>query len=484
VLRLPGLRQVDGLLGGALTACVGLGIAWIAAALAMQTTGSVSLRRDLQQSAILTELNRLLPPSGPILNALAKVDPLPSVTGPPADVPPPTNGILGAPRVRAAFGSVARIVGTACGLGIEGSGWAAGGDLVVTNAHVVAGGPPAALDPEPHAVPTIRATLPNAARTLGAPRIPFVGGGNVGRRPGDGRQRIDLRECVQDRAGRGQQPVELGQDRRLLQVATKRHRAGGLHRERGPPIHAIPSPTHAVSAPAEQAVDLAQAGKPQHRAGADAEPLESAREQRTDQQRADQGEQRCVGGARALTEDQRAEPRAEERADRKAEQRQHPDDESLQVAEDREQRAERDDQPVQVVIVMRLRPPPDAPSTRLPLPAEVATVLKAGARPRGRRKYSATPTADPCPTVLVLGAAAFGYGIYVAGGPGRAERALVTDYVHAWASGSYASMYSLLDSASKKRVSEVRFVADYQRAAATATLQSLGQSASAPPVAA
>ncbi len=139
VLRLPGLRQVDGLLGAALTACVGLGIAWIAAALAMQTTGSVSLRRDLQQSAILTELNRLLPPSGPILNALAKVDPLPSVTGPPADVPPPTNGILGAPRVRAAFGSVARIVGTACGLGIEGSGWAAGGDLVVTNAHVVAG---------------------------------------------------------------------------------------------------------------------------------------------------------------------------------------------------------------------------------------------------------------------------------------------------------------------------------------------------------
>jgi S1-C subfamily serine protease len=139
VLRFPGLRQVDGILGAALTACVGLGIAWIAGALALQTTGSVSLRRDLQQSAILKELNQLLPPSGPILNALAKVDPLPSVTGPPANVPPPTNGILGAPRVRAAFGSVVRIVGTACALGVEGSGWAAGGDLVVTNAHVVAG---------------------------------------------------------------------------------------------------------------------------------------------------------------------------------------------------------------------------------------------------------------------------------------------------------------------------------------------------------
>ena len=139
VLRVPGLRQLDGVLGAALTACVGLGIAWIAGALAMQTTGSISLRRDLQQSAILKELNQLLPPSGPILNALARIDPLPSVHGPAADVPPPTKGILGRPAVRSAFGSVVRVVGTACGLGIEGSGWVAGNDLVVTNAHVVAG---------------------------------------------------------------------------------------------------------------------------------------------------------------------------------------------------------------------------------------------------------------------------------------------------------------------------------------------------------
>jgi S1-C subfamily serine protease len=139
VLRVPGLRQLDGVLGAALTACVGLGIAWIAGALALQTTGSVSLRRDVQQSAILKELNQLLPPSGPILNALARIDPLPSVTGPAAKVPPPTNGILGVPAVRHAFGSVVRVVGTACGLGIEGSGWVASPDLVVTNAHVVAG---------------------------------------------------------------------------------------------------------------------------------------------------------------------------------------------------------------------------------------------------------------------------------------------------------------------------------------------------------
>ncbi len=41
--------------------------------------------------------------------------------------------------MRAAGPSVVRILGTACGLGVEGSGWVAAPDIVVTNAHVVAG---------------------------------------------------------------------------------------------------------------------------------------------------------------------------------------------------------------------------------------------------------------------------------------------------------------------------------------------------------
>ncbi len=138
-LRLPGLRAVDGLLGAALTACVGLGIAWIVGAVALQSSGSQPLRKDIQSSAILSELNQLLPPSGPILHALARFDPLPSVRGPAADVPAPNAAILRAPGVRAADRSVVRVVGTACGLGIEGSGWVAARDVVVTNAHVVAG---------------------------------------------------------------------------------------------------------------------------------------------------------------------------------------------------------------------------------------------------------------------------------------------------------------------------------------------------------
>jgi S1-C subfamily serine protease len=138
-LRIPGLRTVDGLLGAALTASVALGIAWIVGAIAFQSTNSLLLKRDIQSSAILKGLNEMLPPSGPILHALARIDPLPSVRGPAADVSPPPPGIARAPGVKGAGGSVVKVLGTACGLGIEGTGWVAGPHLVVTNAHVVAG---------------------------------------------------------------------------------------------------------------------------------------------------------------------------------------------------------------------------------------------------------------------------------------------------------------------------------------------------------
>jgi S1-C subfamily serine protease len=135
----PGMGLLDGMLGAALGAALALGIVWIAAAVAGQTPGENQLRADIQRSAILRKLNEVLPPSGSILNALARLDPIPSITGPSPDVAAPSPAVAHAPGVENASRSVVRVDGTACGLAIEGSGWVAGPELVVTNAHVVAG---------------------------------------------------------------------------------------------------------------------------------------------------------------------------------------------------------------------------------------------------------------------------------------------------------------------------------------------------------
>jgi S1-C subfamily serine protease len=138
-LRVPGLGMLDGMLGALLSAAVALGIVWIVAAVAAQAPGELQLRLDVQRSAILRELNELMPPSGPILNALARLDPLPSINGPSPDVAAPAPAVARTPGVRAAAHSVVRVLGTACGLAIEGSGWVVAPQEVLTNAHVVAG---------------------------------------------------------------------------------------------------------------------------------------------------------------------------------------------------------------------------------------------------------------------------------------------------------------------------------------------------------
>ena len=139
VIRVPGMGAVDGLLGAVLSGAIGLGLAWLFGAVALQTPQARGLRGDIQRSEILSRLNDALPPSGPILNALARFDPFPAIAGPSADVPAPRAAIARDPDVEAAARSVVRIQGTACGLGVEGSGWVAAPGVVVTNAHVVAG---------------------------------------------------------------------------------------------------------------------------------------------------------------------------------------------------------------------------------------------------------------------------------------------------------------------------------------------------------
>ncbi|HEY7151356.1 MAG TPA: MarP family serine protease [Solirubrobacterales bacterium] len=135
------LGQLDGVGGALLLGALGLVLAWAfgAAVLNASGTGSRDLRDALQRSRILIALNGVLPPSGPILNLLRHVDPVKTVIGPRADVRAPQAAIARDPDVQRAGESVVKVLGTACGLGLEGSGWVAGPDLVVTNAHVVAG---------------------------------------------------------------------------------------------------------------------------------------------------------------------------------------------------------------------------------------------------------------------------------------------------------------------------------------------------------
>jgi S1-C subfamily serine protease len=133
------LGALDGLGGAVLIACVSLGVAWLAGAIALQTGGPRNLRRDIRGSEILQTLNAALPSSGPLLNSLAHIDPVPEIRGPAPQVSEPAGRIVRDPDVRAARASTVKVLGSACGLGVAGSGWIAGDGVVVTNAHVVAG---------------------------------------------------------------------------------------------------------------------------------------------------------------------------------------------------------------------------------------------------------------------------------------------------------------------------------------------------------
>src|SRR5689334_7494706 len=136
--RARGLRALDsagGVLAGAL---IGLAIVWVLGAMALQLPGQANLRQAVQRSYVLHRLNDIVPPRQ-LLNALARIDPFPSFAGPPVPTEPPDPRVLRQPGVRGAAPSVVRVLGTACGLGVEGSGWVAKPEIVVTAAHVVAG---------------------------------------------------------------------------------------------------------------------------------------------------------------------------------------------------------------------------------------------------------------------------------------------------------------------------------------------------------
>jgi S1-C subfamily serine protease len=135
---IPPLKMLDSLGGLVAGAALGLGIVWVAGAVLLQLPGQTSLRDEVQSSAILQRLNEIAPPRT-VLRALARVDPFPQITGPAPPTTPPDRRVLSTALVVRARPSVVRITATACGLGVEGSGWVARSHLVVTAAHVVAG---------------------------------------------------------------------------------------------------------------------------------------------------------------------------------------------------------------------------------------------------------------------------------------------------------------------------------------------------------
>jgi len=135
---IPGMHFLDRVAGLVLGLVAGVFLCWAIGAVLLYLPGETDLRRSVQRSLILSEINDVVPPER-LLEELERVDPIGVFLGPPAIVAPPEKGIATDPDVVRAAKSVVRVTGIACGLGVEGSGWVARPGLVVTNAHVVAG---------------------------------------------------------------------------------------------------------------------------------------------------------------------------------------------------------------------------------------------------------------------------------------------------------------------------------------------------------
>jgi uncharacterized membrane protein required for colicin V production len=136
-LKLTPFRFLDTVGGLVLGALAGLALVWVIGAAALLVPNEPRIRQEARQSEVLGQLNGVVSPRR-LLHLLARIDPFPSIAGPAAPAAP-NAAIARDPDVAVASRLVVRVLGTSCGVGVEGSGWFATPQLVVTAAHVVAG---------------------------------------------------------------------------------------------------------------------------------------------------------------------------------------------------------------------------------------------------------------------------------------------------------------------------------------------------------
>jgi uncharacterized membrane protein required for colicin V production len=139
------LAAINSGLGSAFGVAVTLVSYWLVGSLLVQGP-SADVARELRRSTILGWVNRALPEPPNVLAYLRQyLDTsgfpqvfagLPRPVSPPVDLP---SNAVARDAVRAAQESTVRVVAPACGGTQLGSGWIAGRDIVITNAHVVAG---------------------------------------------------------------------------------------------------------------------------------------------------------------------------------------------------------------------------------------------------------------------------------------------------------------------------------------------------------
>lgn len=137
-LSSPASEALDGLGGAALGFALSLVLVWAIGIFALQSPPLAGVHPAVKESRVLNLLNERMP-SELLTRAVAKLNPLPQIQGPEPDVAVPNSRLARDPEVLAAGPRTVRVSSIACGYGVEGSGWVAAPDLVVTNAHVVAG---------------------------------------------------------------------------------------------------------------------------------------------------------------------------------------------------------------------------------------------------------------------------------------------------------------------------------------------------------